>query len=206
MSKTSPSKHSIISGENKAFSILFHEQWIQLEEPLTILTGSKTEAHHFFVRGMGIIWERCVREENPPPRNIKSYLYIICKNEWLSEKRQEKSKSYLNDLSELEASENESEAELIAREQKDAFMKQWLNEAISQASENCKKILEFHIVGQQSLKKIWQQLGFSSYQAIVQAKYNCKKKLGNYIFLKLQQQKKKKKTVSNVLNPVNHEQ
>jgi len=87
--------------------------------------------------------------------------------------------------------EEEEEEELLLKDQEDLKIRGILKKAINLASDKCKKIIELHLEGGLTLREIWKKLGYKSYQAIVQTKYNCKKKLGNYIFLELNKEKKR---------------
>ncbi len=186
-----------VRGDTKAFNYFFQKSWGALQKPLISLTGSEKEASNFFVRGMTILWEHCTREGNPAPHNSNAYLYTICRNEWRLEKRQEQNKFYITDINsihkEIADAETMTAEEVKYKEEQELFIERILAEAIDKISEKCKKIIELHINGKQRLREIWQSLGYKSYEAIVQAKYNCKKKLGDYIFLQLNKRKKMKK-------------
>ncbi len=202
MSLFKPKQYTIfekaILGDEKAFNLFFNKSWQQMRLSLISLTSSEEEANHIFVKGMTILWENFIVQKKDPPENIQAYLYIICKNEWLAERKIKNNDPILLPIDdiygELEEVENPSIKELKEAEEQDLGIKKLLKKAVENASEKCRKIIDLHIYQGVRLKKIWQSLGYASYQAIVQAKYNCKKKLGNYVFLQMQREKKQKQT------------
>ena len=181
-----------IAGNKEAFNRFFTESWKQLNVSLQKLTHSEQEARRIFICGMTILWESFILKQQNPPENVQAYLYVICKNEWLAEKKRKQAEGSLIDLQTTKAiatEEPQSPDEVSRKEDDDLLIKKLMVEALEKASERCKKIMELHIEGGKRLKELWPKLGFNSYQAIVQAKYNCKKRLGNYVFRQLQKNK-----------------
>lgn len=178
-------------GDEQAFNQFLESSWQAISASLIKLSGSKEEAHSLFISGMSILWEHFVIRKRTIPANINAYLYIVCKNEWLSEKKKIEKDILVFDSVHLENTESDiiPFEELSHQEEEKQKLDDLLQEGIKLATDKCKKIIELHLKKGLKLKEIWKQLGFESYQAIVQAKYNCKKRLGIYIFTKIRKHK-----------------
>ena len=184
-----PSEESVF-GNDQHFKVYFEEKWKELEAPLIALTKSKETSIQLFTSGMLILWENFVLKKKALPKNIKSYLYIICKNEWLADKK------YAQRMISTEMNDsliNSKQSELTQeRNDEDELIRVLLRKVMEEAPEKCKQIIERTIYNQEKLKEIWQELNYNSYQAIVQAKYNCKKNIANRLFILLRKTKKNK--------------
>ncbi len=69
-----------------------------------------------------------------------------------------------------------------------------LSEALENLNQKCRELLETELDSDKSLKDLQGELGFVSYQAVVQAKYNCKKKLVKEVFTVLNKLKNQEST------------
>lgn len=183
-----------INGGEKEFNTFFKNTWGNVAPALIKLTNSEETAKELFVEGMSILWDNFSLQQKELPQNVNAYLYIVCKNEWISQRNKNKNKKEipLSDLkfSQEPKAEELSIEEIISEEIQEQQLNQILSKGISLASERCKKIIELHLKQGKKLVYLWKELGYETYQSIVQAKYNCKKKLGDYIFLELNRREK----------------
>ncbi|MGD1847165.1 MAG: hypothetical protein ACFB10_17380 [Salibacteraceae bacterium] len=179
-------------GNEAAFNAFLKTTWEELAPPLTALVGPPKEARELFLYGISILWEQLVVHQRMAPQNPSAYLFVVCKNEWLSRKKQATQGQLVYDSVQFDHQTSDllSSEELHSKEAQQQEMEALLKEGIAQCSDKCKQIIELHLVQGRKLKSLWKELGYESYQAIVQAKYNCKKRLSNYIFTNSRKRKR----------------
>ena len=108
---------------------------------------------------------------------------MMCRNAWLLQKRQAWNQVTLSDTPDIYRSSQVDDYEPITEtdtenRMNDNLLKhRALSKAIELLSPKCKTLIEAELDTQIRLKDLQHELGFTNYQALVQAKYNCKKKL-----------------------------
>lgn len=167
-----------IQGNEFPFERFFEDTFQKLLPKLISLTKSKEEAQEVYVISMHKFWERFVINQHKPPLNSMGYIYMMCKNAWLHQKKNWNFVE-INDLSYQHlVSDEDPPDQSIEQEIDDNLLKhKSLSSALEQLSPKCKKLMETELNDQIKLKDLQNDLGFTNYQAVVQAKYNCKKRL-----------------------------
>lgn len=173
---------SAIQGNEFPFNRFFEDTFKKLLPKLTALTNSKDDAQDVFITSMYKFWERFVINQEQLPHNSIGYIYMMCRNAWLHKKRQPWNSVVLSNKSVYnhikvndETLDTEKKLEHIADEK--LIKHKALNLALNKLCEKCKKLIETDLDKSIKLKDLQQELGYSNYQALVQAKYNCKKRL-----------------------------
>lgn len=170
-----------IQGNEFPFNRFFEETFKKLQPRLESLTNSQDDIKDLYLMSMQKFWQRFVINNEKLPHNSIGYIYMMCKNAFLLKKREpwtsvilsENTDGYQKNLI-IETSEKE--------EHNDSSNNELLKfNALAMGLETmcvkCKKLLETELDKEIRLKDLMEELGYSNYQALVQAKYNCKKRL-----------------------------
>ncbi|WP_108867209.1 RNA polymerase sigma factor [Aquimarina aquimarini] len=180
-------------GDERPFNIFFEYAFQKLRGKLLSLTKSEEDTREVFITSMQKFWERFVINQEELPHNSIGYIYIMCKNAWLMKKRNIKGLvtvsdqpyEYHDDTEAPVSYEDQTEIE------NDRVLKhKALAIALEKLSPKCKTLLENDMDHQVQLKDLQQELGYTNYQALVQAKYNCKKRLIQKVYEALEKLKK----------------
>jgi len=174
------------SGNESLFNRFIEETYRDLLPILITITGSKVDAEDIFISSVQKFWERFIVELQPPPDNGKAYLLSMCKNAWFMHKRSKQNIVTSGNIQDFklisEPAEVDKSTEEYAVDDHEKWLKQKaLSQALENLSEKCKALIESELNNIQ-LKDLQQQMGFPNYQAIAQAKYNCKKRLVKEVY------------------------
>ncbi|KAA1247536.1 RNA polymerase sigma factor [Aquimarina sp. RZ0] len=185
-----------IQGNELPFNTFLKETFTALLPKLLVLTKSRDEAKEVFIISMQKFWECFVIKQQKLPHNSIGYIYIMCKNAWLLQKREQERIAVLNneiihtqvDNQINESPENSAfDREMEAEEH--TLKHKALTMALETLSPKCKTIMETDLDPKNQLKSLQEPLGYTNYQALVQAKYNCKKRLVKKVYELLNQLK-----------------
>ena len=170
-------------GNELPFNKFLEETFTQLKKQLISLTLSESKAEDVFIMAMQKFWERFVIQENELPKNPPGYIYMMCKNICRMEKRGHWNRIVLKDsFSDQEV----GSIHPIELDEDEVVLKQKaLEKAMNVISNKCKRLMELSMDSSIKLADCLELLGFKTYQALIQAKYNCKKKLIKEVFLAL---------------------
>lgn len=170
-----------IAGNELPFNRFLEDLYKYLSPKLYSLTNSKAEADDIFITSMQKFWERFVMNQEKLPHNSEGYVYMMCKNAWLMSKRHPWSSVVLhNTLYEYHNTTDDTikEKNHFNQETEQEWLKmKALSEGLESLSPKCKTLIETEIDQNTKLKDLQDTLGYKNYQALVQAKYNCKKRL-----------------------------
>ncbi|MEW7292973.1 RNA polymerase sigma factor [Aquimarina sp. 2304DJ70-9] len=186
-------------GNELPFTTFFDHTFQKLKSKLLSLTKSKNDSQEVFIISMQKFWERFVINQEEPPHNSIGYIYMMCKNAWLMQKRNkannmmsiEESPEFLY-TKEIDVQSNTIE-EVIANEGEELLKHQTLAEALKLLSSKCRALIENELDNDRQLKDLQEEFGYNNYQALVQAKYNCKKRLILKVYEVMVQLKNQKK-------------
>ena len=123
---------------------------------------------------------------------------MMCKNAWLMKKRSswEKVISRKMPIESLEEIDIPVAIHENIENQNTFFLRQKaLSLAIDEMCPKCRKLVESQFDKDANLKELQRELGFPTYQSLVQAKYNCKKRLIKKVMEKMNLLKKGTKQV-----------
>ena len=156
------------------------------------LTKSKNHANEVYSLAMEKFWERFIAKQETLPLKPINYIYIMCKNAWIAEVSNHwnaKKTSLSSEISEKEKTiEN-----LFEDDSEDNFLIQKsLTLGLEKLSPKCKCLIEHQLNSDKSVAELQNELNLNSYQAVVQAKYNCKKKLIKLVYNIFQSLKEEK--------------
>ena len=173
---------SAADGNEFPFNRFFEDTFKTLLPKLSYLTKSEDTAKEVFMISMQKFWERFVINQEDLPHNSTGYIYMMCRNAWLLEKRQPWSAVILNENTTQNALKNtnyqiDTEINKETTTDDNLLKHKALSIAINQLCDKCKKLIEAELDSQIKLKDLQHDMGYSNYQALVQAKYNCKKRL-----------------------------
>lgn len=178
---------SAIEGNEAPFNQYIENVCHELLPKLIAITSSVEDAKDVFIRSVQKFWERFVLQQETLPDNPIAYLFMMCKNAWLMQKRNKWNLVTLIDepykYGDIESNENPLSEKERSIHEEEYFMKQKaLTLAMEKMSGKCKALIETELDNRVKLKDLQNDLGFTNYQALVQAKYNCKKRLIRLVF------------------------
>ncbi|MBC6365212.1 RNA polymerase sigma factor [Algoriphagus sp. AK58] len=180
---------------NQAISQLYSQHYGMLEHYILQNSGSEDDAADWIQEVM-LVFVKMVREEKfRGESSIKSFLYSICKNVWITELRRRKST-----LARHERYEGEKDqidlgiTEQISRNENLKFVMG----LFEKLGEKCKQVLTLFYFEELPMKEICERLDFSSEQVLRNKKYKC--------LQSLTEQVKSSETLSqNLLKALRHE-
>ncbi|WP_218599728.1 hypothetical protein [Polaribacter sp. NJDZ03] len=186
---------SAINGNELLFNRFFEDTFKKLLPKLTVLTNSNDDAQEIFVTSMHKFWERFVIKQEKLPHNSTGYIYMMCRNAWFLNKRQPWSKVILDSNNTYILTKSNDDNLDTAQNKEDIensnlLKHKALSIAINLLCDKCTKLIETELDKNIKLKDLQQEMGYANYQALVQAKYNCKKKLVKKVFEALTNLKK----------------
>ncbi|WP_152537442.1 sigma-70 RNA polymerase sigma factor region 4 domain-containing protein [Aquimarina pacifica] len=187
-----------VQGEKIPFDRFLETTFDALYPKLYTLTKSKADCDDIFMISIYKFWEKFVASQEKLPYNIQGYIFMMCKNAWLMKKRApwENKVSGNDSIENFEKEDISIQPEEDAEVQKIQFLRQKaLSLAIDDLCGKCKKLIESQLAQGVNQKELQNELGYTTYQALMQAKYNCKKRLVKKVIEKLEILKKDKKEV-----------
>ncbi len=170
------------------FDRFFEDTFQKLLSKLKFLTKSEENAKEVFVISMQKFWERFVINQEELPLSSVGYIYMMCRNTWLLRKRKPWNAVTLSEESEVFRNDEENEhdptkeSEIKEEMNEDLLRHRALSIAMNLLSSKCKLLMEAELDNTIRLKDLQEELGFGNYQALVQAKYNCKKRLVQKVY------------------------
>ncbi len=167
------------------------------------VTQSEEMAFEVFLNAMTKFWERFIlKKEHLPKGNIKGYIHNMARNNFLDLKRKDNRKSNLKTV-ELDdtllgfSAKGLSEENMYVNRQESVDGQtsenrklRSLSTAIGKLCDDCKTLIERNVFEGEKLKSLKIEMGYTgSYQAIVEKKKRCIKKLTKLFFVELNQMK-----------------
>lgn len=181
-------------GQTKDFNEFFVEAYAKCKPKLLQLTKSQFDTDDLFAEVMAKFWERFViKEETLPTENINGYIYRMCINAFHNMKRKQNSEKldFFHNLPDKISEEEGNDDDLWNELKNDEVKYTAFQNAIKKLCDKCKSLFDAILFEGKKLKDLWEPMGYKNYQLIVQAKYNCKKKLTRYFFIELENLKLK---------------
>lgn len=159
-------------------NLLFKKCYKSNIPQLIHLTESKEAAQEVYQEAFYVFLKKWKQGAIQNQQNLCGYIFRVAKNKWLENKRKSKEISWdsilmpnetlTDDFDQLEVAEN------VLEQKKRA---QLILAAMKELGDNCRKLLMETIVYKVSLKKLQEELGYASYNAVKVAKHQCKKSL-----------------------------
>ncbi len=170
-----------IEGNELPFNTFFEKTFRKLQPKLQAITNCEHDTKDVYLICMQKFWERFVINKEPLPNNCNGYIYVMCRNAFLLKKREIKSSFVLS--GDIEKHQMAIHAHTLPNEKKDNSAEDELLKynalaiALETLCPKCKSLIENDLDKETKLKDLMVEFGYSNYQALVQAKYNCKKRL-----------------------------
>lgn len=181
--------HEAQQGNEKSFDAFYLHMKKKCWLKLLNLTKSEFDAKDVFVSAMSKFWEEFIAGNKVLPQsNIEGYIYRMCCNAHhnLFRKKQRSKVDYVETIPEKKENDNFlNSKELIIALKADEAKFRAFNHAIDLLCTTCKQVIEVALEGKKN-KEVWSSLGFKTITAYSQKKYNCIKKLTDYLFVELE--------------------
>jgi RNA polymerase sigma factor (sigma-70 family) len=160
--------------QNMALNLLYKRHYGLLENYVLQNSGSSEDAGDVIQEVMLVFVQMITQGKFRGESTIKSLLYNICRNLWISELRRRKSTIARHEKYEMESEKAELDiSESIARTENLKYIMKVFN----QLGEQCKKVLQLFYYEELSMKEVCEKLNYSSEQVLRNKKYKCLKSL-----------------------------
>ena len=157
--------------QNHAFRQLYREYYGMIESLVVKNSGSPEQAKDIFHDGIIVFFNK-TKKELTLTSSIKTFLYSICRNIWLSQLRKLKRETPLDEKFDHVAVEDDIFETLAVNERKTI-----ISQLLENMSEDCRRILHLFYFRRMKMKKIKEAFGLGSEQAAKNKKSQCLKKL-----------------------------
>ncbi|WP_111669667.1 RNA polymerase sigma factor [Algoriphagus litoralis] len=163
---------------NQAISQLYSQHYGMLEHYILQNSGSGDDAADLIQEVMLVFIKMVTEKKYRGEASLKSFLYSICRNLWITELRKRKSTAARHDRYEGEKDQLDSNiSEQIQRNENLKFVM----DLFEKLGEKCKQILTLFYFEEYSMKEIVEKLDFSSDQVLRNKKYKCLQSLTDQV-------------------------
>ena len=165
----------IASKDNRTFNYMYKNFLPAIRTLVIKNSGDEEEALDVFQEGIISIWTNIQKGkfELQDDTKISTYLYTICRNQWISKIRKNKKLVQINESDEQQLVELETEYE----EENERMKRMRLN--VEKLGEECRKLLYEFYYEKKSLKDIAADYAISEKSA-KNKKYRCMQRLRNF--------------------------
>ena len=162
------------SNAGVAINQLYQQHFGLLENYVLQNSGNSDDAADIIQEVMLVFVQMVTKDKYRGDSSIKSMLYSICKNLWISEIRKRKSMSLRHEKYENQRDQVAPGAiEAIARQEN----LNYIMSTFQELGDTCRKILTLFYYESLPMKEICEELDFSSEQVLRNKKYKCLKSL-----------------------------
>jgi RNA polymerase sigma factor (sigma-70 family) len=163
---------------NQAISQLYSQYYGMLEHYILQNSGSADDAADLIQEVMLVFVKLVSEEKFRGEASIKSILYSISRNLWITELRKRKSISARNERYEGEKDQLDTNiSDQISRNENLKFVM----DLFEKLGEKCQQILTLFYFEEYSMKEICEKLDFSSDQVLRNKKYKCLQSLTDQV-------------------------
>lgn len=163
---------------NQAINQLYSQHYGMLEHYILQNSGSVDDAADLIQEVMLVFIKMVTEEKYRGEASVKSFLYSICRNLWITELRKRKSTSARNERYEGEKDQFDTNiSEQINRTENLKFVM----DLFGKLGEKCQQILTLFYFEEYSMKEICEKLDFSSDQVLRNKKYKCLQNLTDQV-------------------------
>lgn len=161
-------------GDEKAIAQLYSQHYSMLEQYIIANSGTKDDAadviQETFIAFVDLVQKEKFRGE----ATIKSFLYTLTRNIWISELRKRKSLSERNEAFERAKDQyDKTVLDYLVRVESQYF----IEEVFNNLGNSCKQLLTLFYYEKLSVKEIIKRTSFSNEQVARNKKYKCLKEL-----------------------------
>ncbi len=163
---------------NLALGQLYAAHYGMLERYIIQNSGSADDAADLIQEVM-LVFVRLVSEEKyRGEASIKSVLYSICRNLWITELRKKKSTEARHER--YEGEKDQLESDISSQISKNENLK-FVMDLFEKLGQKCKQILTLFYFEELPMKEITEKLEFSSEQVLRNKKYKCLQSLTDQV-------------------------
>jgi RNA polymerase sigma factor (sigma-70 family) len=164
-------------GSKQAMEYLYQHYWPVIAHFVWLNQGRQEEAEDLFQDGVIILYEKLRNKDFTLQCSLKTYLYAICRNQWLKRLRDKKIFVIKDSVEFLENIPEIPEEEPALPDDQELF------EAIRQLKEPCYTLIIGFYYERMDLKQLAQALHYATPNVAKQIKFRClerlRKSLGN---------------------------
>lgn len=163
---------------NQAISQLYSQHYGMLEHYILQNSGSDDDAADLVQEVMLVFIKMVTEGKYRGEAAIKSFLYSICRNLWITELRKRKSTAARHDRYEVEKDQLDTNiSEQISKNENLKFVM----DLFEKLGEKCQQILTLFYFDEYSMKEICDKMDFSSDQVLRNKKYKCLQSLTDQV-------------------------
>lgn len=166
------------SDPNQAISQLYSQHYGMLEHYIIQNSGSADDAADLIQEVMLVFVKLVSEEKYRGEASVKSFLYSICKNLWITELRKRKSTEARHER--YEGKKDQLESDISAQISENENLK-FVMDLFDKLGEKCKQILTLFYFDELPMKEICEKLEFSSEQVLRNKKYKCLQNLTDQV-------------------------
>lgn len=166
------------SDPNQAISQLYSQHYGMLEHYIIQNSGSADDAADLIQEVMLVFVKLVSEEKYRGEASVKSFLYSICKNLWITELRKRKSTEARHDR--YEGEKDQLESDISTQISKNENLK-FVMDLFDKLGEKCKQLLTLFYFEELPIKEITEKLEFSSEQVLRNKKYKCLQNLTDQV-------------------------
>ncbi len=163
--------NGIKRSDDRALSIIYKKHYSMVQYFVTRNSGREEDAQDIFQIGVVVLYEKIKAGDFNEKSSVKTYLYSICRNQWLKQVR--------NKPSFISIIETEHGIPIeITDEQGDLTIAQnVLTKQLAKLDERCRKILVSYYYEQLSMDDIAHSMGYTNADNAKTQKYRCIQRL-----------------------------
>ncbi|MBO6516479.1 MAG: sigma-70 family RNA polymerase sigma factor [Bacteroidia bacterium] len=165
----------LVSGEsaerNRGFAYLVQRDYASVMKYVKNNSGDEADAKDIFQEGLLALLKNLKGEKFNSTSSLRSYLFSICKNQWLQQLRKMKKTEELNE----QVQQNNELEEKLEQEEKFALIKQQFRNL----GKECQSILIQFYYDKMTMQQLQEFYELSSIQAAKNKKHRCLKKLAD---------------------------
>lgn len=159
-----------------ALKSLYHTHYGSIQYLIKKNGGSEEDAKDIFQDGIVVLFNQVRQDKLVLSCSIKTYLYSICRNQWLSKLRKNKRIVEMNDRLEYIPVKERIYENIMQSEQS-----QTISDLLDKMGEECRSILKLFYFYRFGMLDIQDRLGLASEQVAKNKKMKCMKRLKNMV-------------------------
>jgi len=159
---------------DRAIAHIYKTYYGLLENLVLQNSGNQADAEDVIQEVLLVFVEMVQKEKYQGKASIKSFLYTLTRNMWISELRKRGSASRRHESYENEKENSEADvSEYLAYKEGQQF----IQKLFAQLGDKCQQILTLFYYGDYSMKEILQKTDYDNEQVLRNKKYKCLKSL-----------------------------
>jgi RNA polymerase sigma factor (sigma-70 family) len=167
----------ILSNDEEALSSLYKVYYPMILNFIMNNNGTEQEAKDIYQEAVIIFYEK-IREGIVLSCKIKTFIYSVCRNQWL--KRLHEKSRYAARIDDVEEFIHVEEDVLQGEEKEHDFKK--MAESLQSLGEPCKTIIEDFYIKELSMEEIADKFGYTNSDNAKNQKYKCLQRLKKLFF------------------------